>query len=90
MLGAFVPLVVIFLPGHQRPVWLPGGVALARIWTVVWASLALDIQPILVPASDSISKRRFSFRIAYIPCLLFIGGQLSDRRPGGLPLTACI
>jgi len=42
-LGAFAPLVVSFLPGHQWPQWLPGGVVLAGMRTVVWALIALDI-----------------------------------------------
>jgi len=42
-LGASAPLVVGFLPGHQRPQWLSGGVVLARMRTVVWALIALDI-----------------------------------------------
>jgi len=46
--GAFVPLVVSFLLGHQRRQWLPGGVVSVRMRTVVWALIALDVKPILV------------------------------------------
>jgi len=41
MLGAFAPLVLSFLPGHEQPQWLPGDVASVRMRTVVWASIAL-------------------------------------------------
>ena len=58
-LWAFEQLVVSFLPGHQRPQWLPGGVVLAQMRTMVWASLALDIPPILASVFDSISKHDF-------------------------------
>ena len=34
-LGAFGPVVLSFLPGHQQPQWLPGGVVLAWMRTVV-------------------------------------------------------
>jgi len=70
-LGAFEQLVLSFLLGHQQPQWQPGSVALVRMWTVVWASLALNISPILAPVFDRISQRGFSFRIACIP------GQIS-------------
>jgi len=83
-LGAFEPLVFSVVPGHLRPQCLPGGVALVRMWCVVWASIALDIQPILVPAFDSISRHGFSFRIACIRCPISVYRQPFDRRPCGL------
>ena len=55
--------------------------------TVIWASLALDIQPLLVPAFTSISKRAFSFRIVCIRCQISVYRQLSDQHLGGLRLT---
>ena len=40
--------------------------------TVVWASIALDIQPTLVSVFNSIYKPGFSFRIACIRCQIFV------------------
>jgi len=71
-LGAFAPLASRFLPRHQRPQWLPGGVALSRMRTVVWASIALDILPPLVSASNSISQHGFSFHTARIRCQISV------------------
>ena len=46
--------------------------------TVVWALLALDIQPILVLAFDRISMHGFSLRDGCIRCPIFACQQLSD------------
>jgi len=89
-LGAFAPLVVSFLPGPQRPQWLPGGVILARMRAVFWALIALDIQPIHVPASDSISKRGFLFHTVCIRCQIFAYQQPADRRPCGHLPVPCV
>jgi len=77
-LGAFEQLDLCLLPGHPRPQWVPGGVALVRMRTVVWALLALDIQPLLVPALVSICNRGFSFRIACLCCQISVYRQLLD------------
>ena len=87
MLGAFAPLASSFLPCHRRQQWLPGGVVLARMWMVVWASIALDTQLILVLPFGSVSKRGFSFRIVCIHCQISVYRQPSGRRPGVLPTT---
>ena len=44
------------------------GLFSARMRTVVWAWLALDIEALLVPAFDSISKCGFSFHLTCIRC----------------------
>jgi len=72
MLGAFAPLVLSFLPCHQRQQWLPGGVVLARMPMVVWALIALDTPPILVPVFDRVSKDGSSSRIACIRCPIYV------------------
>jgi len=82
--GAFVPRIWRFLPGHLRPQRLPGGVVSAPMRTDVWVLQALDVQPILVPAVDSISKRDFSFHTGCISGLIFAWRQLSDRCLCGL------
>jgi len=51
MLGAFEQLVLIFLPDHLHPQWLPGGVSSVRITPLAWVLPALDIQPMLAPAT---------------------------------------
>jgi len=89
-LGALAPLASSFLPGHQRPQWLPGGVVLARMRTVVCTLMALNIQPTLVSAFDNISKRGFSFHIACIHCQLSVYRQRFDRHPGGPLPTPCV
>jgi len=59
--------------------------------TVVWASIALDIQPTLVSVFNSISKRGFSFRIACIRCQIFVHQLPFDRHPGGpLPIPSVL
>jgi len=77
-LGAFQLLVSCFLPSHQRPQWVGWGVISAWARTVVWPLLALHIQPILVPACDSISMRDFSFRTGCIHGPIFSSQPLSD------------
>jgi len=67
-LGAFVPLMMSFLPGYLQPQWLPGGIACVRMIPVVWALLALARQPILVLAFDSISNHGCSFHTVCIRC----------------------
>jgi len=37
--GAFVPLIMSFLPSYLQPQWLPGGIACVRVIPVVWACL---------------------------------------------------
>jgi len=87
MLGAFAPLALSFLHCHQRQQWLPGGLVLARMWTVVWALIALDTPPILVSVFDSVSKDGSSSRIACIRCQISVYRQPSDRPPAMLPPT---
>jgi len=89
-LGASKLLCLSILPGHPRPQWLRGGVALARLGLVVWASLALYIQLILVVAFDCVSKSGVSFRITCIRCQIPVYPQTSDRRPCGLLPTPCV
>ena len=90
-LWAWEPLSSSFRPGHQRPQLLPGGVALVQMWTVGWASLALGISPILVPASHSISKCGFSYRIVSIHRRISLDRQIFDRRRHcGLLPTQCV
>jgi len=60
------------------------------MWTVIWASIALDIQPMIVSVFDCIAKRGFSSRITFIPCQISVYRQLFDRRPGGLLPTLCV
>jgi len=86
---ACAPLALSFLPGHQLPHWLPGRVVLARMQTVVWALIALDIEPILVSVFDRISKRGYSFRIACIRCQIAVYRQPLDRCPAELLPTPC-
>jgi len=87
MLEAFVPLALSFLPCHQRQQWLPGGVVLAQMRTVVWALIALDTLPILVSVFDSVSKRGSSYRTACIRFQISVYQQPSDPRSGVLPTT---
>jgi len=87
---AFEPLVSSFLPCHQPQQWLPVGVVLARMRTVVWALIALDMQPLSLLASDSIYKCGFSARIACIRFQTFVYRQLSDRRPSVLLPTPSV
>jgi len=86
-LRAFEPLVVSFLPCHQRQQWLPGGIVLPGMRMVVWALIALDTPPILVLVFHSVSKDSFSSRIACIHCQISAYRQPSDRRSGVLPTT---
>jgi len=89
MLGAFAPLVLSFLRGHERPQWLPVDVASVRMRTGVWASIALGM-PTPVLALDCISSCGFSFRTVCIRWPISACRQAFDRRPGGLLPTACV
>jgi len=87
MLGAFEPLGLSFLSGHLHPQWLPGGVACVRIRPLAWVLPALDIQPMLAPAIETISKCGFPSRTACICCHSFFCRQVFDQRPRGLRPT---
>jgi len=70
-LGAFELLISSFLPGHQRPQWLPECVVSAQMRTVVWVLLALGTQPILVSALATIAMRDCSLRTGCIRFPIF-------------------
>jgi len=90
MLGAFEPLVLSFLPDHLHPQWVPGGVSSVRIRPLTWVLPAFNIQPMLAPAIDRISKCGFPSRTACISCCSFFCRQVFDQRPGGLRPPPCV
>jgi len=79
MPGAFVPLILSFLPDHLRPQWLPGGVTLVRMGSGVGALLALEIQLTLVPAFDSTYMQIcHCASCAFVVRLYFVANLLID------------